>query len=86
LAWLRSTGGKDLVVPETRDTLSVAVTAGAAVGLRLRDWLWLRLEATLGLVARRPKLQVLNLSQDAADVYSARWWTARVAGGFELRL
>ena len=86
LAWLRSTGGQDIAFPETHDTLSVAVTAGAAVGWRLRDWLWLRAEASVGLMARRPKLQILTASQSAADVYSVRWLTARVGGGLEFRL
>jgi hypothetical protein len=86
LAWLRSSGEQNIALPETHDTLSVAVTAGAAVGLRLRDWLWLRAEASLGLMARRPKLQILTASQGAADVYSVRWLTARVGGGLEFRL
>jgi hypothetical protein len=86
LAWLRTTGGSDLAVAETHDTLSVALSAGAAVGLRLRDWLWLRAEAHLGFMVRRPNLQVVGASQSAFDVYRAPWLTFRIGGGLELRL
>lgn len=86
LTWLRSTGGRDLAFPETHDTLSVAVTGGLALAWRLRDWLWLRADASLGVTVRRPKLQIQTASQSANDVYSVRWLTARFAGGVELRL
>jgi hypothetical protein len=86
VTWLRTTGGKDLAVAETHDTLSVAVTAGAAVALRLRDWLYLRADAYLGVMVRRPNLQVASASRSVLDVYSARWWNLRLGGGLELRL
>jgi hypothetical protein len=85
LTWLRSSGGGDLAFPETHDTLSVAVTGGLALAWRLRDWLWLRVDASLGVTVRRPKLQIQTASQSADDVYSVRWLTARFAGGVELR-
>jgi hypothetical protein len=85
LAWLRSTGS-DIAFPETHDTLAVAITGGPALGWRLRDWLWLRVEAALGVMVRRPKLQVESSSQATDDVYSARWLTVRIGGGLELRL
>jgi len=84
-AWLRSTG-ENLAHAETHDTLSIAVMPGVAVGLRLRDWLWLRADAGLGIVARRAKLQILNASQNASEVYSVPWLTGRVGGGLEFRL
>lgn len=86
LTWLRSRGGRDLAFPETHDTLSVALTGGMALAWRLRDWLWLRADASLGVTVRRPKLQIQTASQSADDVYSVRWLTARLAGGVELRL
>lgn len=86
LTWLRSSGGSDLAFPETHDTLSVAVTGGLALAWRLRDWLWLRADASLGVMARRPRLQIQTVSQSADDVYSVRWLTARFAGGVELRI
>jgi hypothetical protein len=86
LTWLRSSGGDSIAFPETHDTLSAAVTGGLALGWRLRDWLWLRADASLGVVVRRPKLQVESASQQATDVYSVRWLTARIGGGVEFRL
>ncbi len=86
LTWLRSTGGGTIAFPETHDSLAVTLTGGAALGWRLRDWLWLRAEASLGLMVRRPRLQVHNAAQGADDVYVVRQLTARLAGGLELRL
>lgn len=86
LTWLRSTGGGTIAFPETHDSLAVALAGGAALGWRLRDWLWLRAEASLGLMVRRPKLQVDHVGQGADDVYVMRQLTARFAFGLELRL
>jgi hypothetical protein len=86
VTWLRTTGGSDLAVAETHDTLALAVTAGAALAWRLRDWLYLRADANLGVMVRRPNLQVVGASESVFDVYSARWWSLRLGGGLELRL
>jgi hypothetical protein len=85
LTWLRSTGGDDIAFPETHNSLAVALSGGVALGWRLRDWLWLRVEAHAGVMVRRPKLQVQTASQ-VDDVYAVPWLTARVAGGLEFRL
>jgi hypothetical protein len=85
-AWLRSTGNDNLAFAETHDTLSVSLVAGAAVGLRLLDWLWLRAEGSLGVVVRRPRYQLVDDSQGRSDIYSVRWLTGRVGCGLEFRL
>jgi len=81
LAWLRSTG-LNILQPETHDSFAVALFAGAALGLRLRDWLWLRVEGAFGVSVRRPRFEIGG----SEEVYRVRSLTGRVAGGVEFRL
>jgi hypothetical protein len=83
---MRSTGEENIAFAETHDILSVALTAGAAVGVRLRDWLWLRAEGSVGAMVRRPTFHVVGTGDRADDVYSVRRLTGRVGGGLEFRL
>jgi hypothetical protein len=85
-AWMRSTGQENISLVETHDTLAVALTAGAALGVRLRDWLWLRAEGSVGAMVLRPTFHVVGTGDVASDVYSVRRLTGRVGGGLEFRL
>lgn len=81
LDWLRSTG-LGIATPETHDSLAVAMTVGAALGLRLRDWLWLRAEGFLALSVKRPRFEV----DGREEVYRVPLLSGFVGGGIEFRL
>ncbi len=85
VAWLRSQGQTGLAVAETHRTLFVALGGGAAVGLQLRDWLWLRVEGSLDLAVRRPRFSVVDGNRGAREVHTARPLTGRMGGGVEFR-
>jgi hypothetical protein len=80
VSWLRSTGLR-IAQPETHDSLAVALTAGAALGLRLLDWLWLRAEGALALSVKRPRFEI----EGAEEVYRVRLLSGFLGGGIELR-
>jgi hypothetical protein len=81
LDWLRS-AGLGIATPETHDSLAVAVTVGAALGLRLRDWLWLRAEGHLGVSVKRPRFEI----DGREEVYRVPLLRGFVGGGIEFRL
>jgi hypothetical protein len=89
VAWLRSQGIDGIAAAETHHTLFVALGGGAAVGLRLQDWLWLRAEGSLEVAIRRPRFHVVDRvvdgSQSFSEVYTARWLAGRLGGGVEFR-
>jgi hypothetical protein len=80
VSWLRSTG-LGIAQPETHDSLAVALTAGAALGLRLQDWLWLRADGFLALSVKRPRFEI----DGSEEVYRVRLLSGFLGGGLELR-
>jgi hypothetical protein len=81
LDWLRSTG-LGIATPETQASLAVAVTVGAALGLRLRDWLWLRADGFLAVSVKRPRFEI----DGREEVYRVPLLNGFVGGGIEFRL
>lgn len=81
LNWLRSTG-LAMAAPETHDSLALALTAGGALGLRLRDWLWLRAEGFLAVFVKRPRFEL----DGREEVYRVPLLGGFVGGGIEFRL
>jgi hypothetical protein len=79
--WLRSTG-LGIATPETHDSLAVAITVGAALGLRLRDWLWLRADGFLAVSVKRPRFEI----DGREEVYRVPLLSGVVGGGIEFRL
>jgi hypothetical protein len=80
LAWLRSTG-LSILQPETHDSLAVMLDLGAALAVRLQDWLWLRAEGLFGLSLRRSRFAI----DGREDVYRTRSLAGRLGGGLEFR-
>jgi len=64
------------------DSLAVALTVGVALGLRLRDWLWLRADGFLAVSANRPRFVI----DGREEIYRVPLVSGFVSGGIEFRL
>jgi hypothetical protein len=80
-AWLRSTG-QNIALPETKDSLWVAIRGGPALALRLRDWLWLRVDGQVGPALQRPVFKISG----AGEIYRPSKLAGRLSAGVEIRL